>query len=40
MTRCLTSIPRGYTVSQSETYACKYCGAYVAIARFYFHRCR
>ncbi len=40
MTRQMTSIPRTYAVSQSETYVCKYCGGDVAIGRFYFHRCR
>jgi hypothetical protein len=40
MTRCMTSIPRTYRVEPSETYACKYCGRYVEIGSFYFHRCR
>lgn len=40
MTMRYTSIPRSYAVEQSETYACKYCGRYEEIGRFYFHRCR
>ena len=35
-----TSLPRTYQVDPSERYVCKYCGRYVAIAQFYFHRCK
>lgn len=35
-----SSIPRTYQVAPSETYMCKYCGRYVAIAQFIFHRCK
>jgi hypothetical protein len=40
MNRHLSSIPRCYAVAPSERYMCKYCGGYIAIARFAFHRCR
>ena len=40
MTRHLSSIPRTYAVAQTERYMCKYCGHYVAIAQFQFHRCK
>ncbi len=35
-----SSIPRSYQVDPNETYVCKYCGHYVAIAQFHFHRCK
>ena len=40
MTRHFSSIPRTYTVDPSELYVCKYCGRYLALRQFAFHRCR
>ncbi len=36
----MSSIPRTYAVDPAETYVCKYCGRWVALRQFAFHRCR